>query len=265
MIPVQMIIVFYTFMRKRYILKICLLYFFCMWSSLLNAQSLGLNNSSPNASAILDATSTSQGILIPRMTTAQRNAIASPATGLLVYVTDKTTGFSYYDGTAWISMFSPTSYIIRKKTADESVCGGGGSCSQLTGTTLQNDDELVLPLQANQSYVIEGFLFMISASATPDCKIAFTVPAGATMILGFHANYGDNNTTLASDVLTTSGTASSMIPNAGAGKENPIFISGTVIMGATAGNLTLQWAQNTNNSNSTTIRANSYIKATLVQ
>jgi len=39
----------------------------------------------PANSAILDISSTEQGILIPRLTTAQRNAIPSPATGLLIY------------------------------------------------------------------------------------------------------------------------------------------------------------------------------------
>ena len=135
-----------------------------------------------------------------------------------------------------------------------------------TGTTLQDDDELTIPLQANQSYTVEGFLFMIASSNAPDCKIAFTIPAGSTMILGYHANYGDNNTNIASDILTTSGSASSSIPNNGAGKENPIFISGCVVTGASGGNLTLQWSQNSNNNaNSTTIRANSFLRAMLAQ
>src|SRR6185436_13219047 len=174
----------------------------------LFSQALGLNNSTPNASSIFDAVSTTKGMLLPRMTTAQRDAIATPATGLIVYVTDKTTGFSYYDGTKWVRLYSPSSAIIKRKTADEIVCGTGGSCAQATGTTLQNDDELVIALQANESYVIDGFLFMIASNSTPDCKIAFTVPAGATMTLGYHANSGDDNTNIGTDILTTSGAAS---------------------------------------------------------
>jgi hypothetical protein len=200
------------------------------------------------------------------MTSVQRDAISSPATGLLVYVTDKTTGFFYFDGTKWVNMYSPASTIIRRKTTDESVCGTGGSCSQTTGTNLQNDDELALPLQANQTYIIEGFLFMIASSNVPDMKIAMTLPAGASMTLGFHANYGDNNTNIASDILLSSGVAGTLIPNNGSGKENPVFISGSVVMGSTSGNLQLQWAQNTNSNGQTvTVRANSYIRAMLVQ
>jgi hypothetical protein len=61
---------------------------------------IGINNDSPDASSILDIESTSKGILIPRMTTTERNNIATPATGLQVYDTD-TKSFWYYDGTSW--------------------------------------------------------------------------------------------------------------------------------------------------------------------
>jgi len=46
---------------------------------------VGINNETPDASAALDITSTTAGILIPRMTQSQRDAVSSPATGLMVY------------------------------------------------------------------------------------------------------------------------------------------------------------------------------------
>src|SRR5438067_5161014 len=57
---------------------------------------LGIGTTTPSATAILDLTSTTKGALLPRMTTAQRNAISSPATGLLIYQTDGAAGFYYY-------------------------------------------------------------------------------------------------------------------------------------------------------------------------
>ncbi|MBP9879676.1 MAG: hypothetical protein WBP31_05725 [Chitinophagales bacterium] len=63
--------------------------------------SAGLGTTTPTASALLDMTSTSQGLLAPRMTKAQRDAIASPATGLLIFQTNSTPGFYYYTGTSW--------------------------------------------------------------------------------------------------------------------------------------------------------------------
>jgi len=53
---------------------------------------LSIGTTSPNASAITQIDSTTQGFLPPRMTNAQRTAIATPATGLLAYATDATEG-----------------------------------------------------------------------------------------------------------------------------------------------------------------------------
>lgn len=71
----------------------------------LSAQSVGINatGNSPDASAMLDVQSTTQGMLVPRMTSLQRSAINSPATGLLVYDID-TQSFWYYDGAVWTNL-----------------------------------------------------------------------------------------------------------------------------------------------------------------
>ncbi|MBT2622193.1 hypothetical protein [Chryseobacterium sp. ISL-6] len=50
---------------------------------------VGINTPNPDNSAALDIYSQNRGMLIPRLTTAQRNAIASPANSLLIYDTDK--------------------------------------------------------------------------------------------------------------------------------------------------------------------------------
>jgi hypothetical protein len=85
-------------------------------SASAQGQSINTTGAIAAPSAILDVTSTTQGVLVPRMTTAQRNAISSPATGLLIFQTDGTAGFYYYTGSAW------------------SAVGGGGS-SLPSGTT----------------------------------------------------------------------------------------------------------------------------------
>src|SRR5258708_6382735 len=71
--------------------------------SLSRAQSVAINadSSLPDPSAILDLKSGKKGLLVPRMTLAQRNAISVPAIGLLIYQTDNTPGFYCYDGAAW--------------------------------------------------------------------------------------------------------------------------------------------------------------------
>ncbi len=67
------------------------------------AQGVAINADSSKAdpSAILDLKSTIKGFLAPRMTLAQRNAIAVPAVGLLIYQTDNTPGFYCYTGASW--------------------------------------------------------------------------------------------------------------------------------------------------------------------
>jgi hypothetical protein len=59
--------------------------------------------SNANASAILELTSTTRGLLLPRMTSAQRDAIASPVAGLILYNTTDNL-VSFYNGTAWTNL-----------------------------------------------------------------------------------------------------------------------------------------------------------------
>ena len=62
---------------------------------------VGINIETPDASAALDITSTTGGLLVPRMTETQRDEITSAATGLMIYQTDGTAGFYYYNGSSW--------------------------------------------------------------------------------------------------------------------------------------------------------------------
>jgi hypothetical protein len=78
------------------------------------AQNVAINTdgSAADNSAILDVKSTTQGMLVPRMTAAQRTAISTPATGLLVYQTDGTTGFYFHNGSAWVSLNTTTDAAV---------------------------------------------------------------------------------------------------------------------------------------------------------
>ncbi|HZV69046.1 MAG TPA: tail fiber domain-containing protein [Saprospiraceae bacterium] len=84
-------------------LKYILLISVSLFSSTMYAQSVSISNngSLPHSSAMLDVQSTSKGILIPRMTLAQRNLVPAPAEGLMIYQTDNTPGLYIYIGTAW--------------------------------------------------------------------------------------------------------------------------------------------------------------------
>ena len=86
---------------------IALIMVFFAGSIFAQNQNVGINDngSSPNASAMLDVSSTTKGFLPPRMTTAQRNTITSPAEGLVIYNTEEKT-LNIFNGTAW-SLINP--------------------------------------------------------------------------------------------------------------------------------------------------------------
>lgn len=97
----------------------------------LNAQ-VGIGTTTPNASSALDITSNTGGLLVPRMTAAERTGIATPATGLLVYQTTATAGFYYYTGSAWISINALSLATGTLPTAN----GGTGSSASLSSGRL---------------------------------------------------------------------------------------------------------------------------------
>jgi hypothetical protein len=80
--------------------KIITLLLFIAAHKMAMAQAVGIGTTTPNASSQLDVTSTTKGILIPRMTDAEKNAIPSPVQGLMVFNTN-TNSFQYYSGVTW--------------------------------------------------------------------------------------------------------------------------------------------------------------------
>ena len=74
-----------------------------LFTALSYAQ-VGINIATPHTSSALDVTSTTGGLLVPRMTVVQRddiNSPSSPATGLMIYQTDGIAGFYFWNGSAW--------------------------------------------------------------------------------------------------------------------------------------------------------------------
>jgi len=111
--------------KKIVFLKIALL---CFALNNFNTQAqVGIGVSSPDASAQLEINSTTKGMLVPTMTTVQKNAIVSPATGLLVYDTTLNS-FAQYDGTTWINQNS----ISAETDATGNIYATGGVTDSAT-------------------------------------------------------------------------------------------------------------------------------------
>jgi hypothetical protein len=97
-------------------------------SSVFTFSQIGIGTTNINTASILDLASTSKGLLTPRMTTANRTAISSPAVGLLIYNTDEA-AFNTYNGTTWkdfttgYKTISASGDIFTDLTTDEVVTG----------------------------------------------------------------------------------------------------------------------------------------------
>jgi hypothetical protein len=90
----------------------CLLIAIMLISAPGHSQGVSINetNTTPDPSAMLDVQSNEKGVLVPRMTQAQRNAIANPAAGLLIYQTNQTPGFYFNAGTPALPNWQPVGY-----------------------------------------------------------------------------------------------------------------------------------------------------------
>ena len=151
---------------------------------------VGINTTGgdPNSSAMLDVESTSKGVLIPRMTKTQRDAISSPATGLLIYQTDNSEGFYFYTGTAWSKITSG---------AEASYTGGTGI--DVTGTTISNTGVTSFSAAGTGLTHNTSTSGAVTLDGTLDLDNGGT---GATTASGARTNLGA--TTLGSNLFTVS-------------------------------------------------------------
>jgi len=103
----------------------------------LKAQ-VGIGITTANSSAQLDITSTNKGLLVPRMTMAQRNLILTPATGLMIFQTDNTQGFYYFNGSAWVSGFGTAGAM--GPIGPQGVQGNNGSIGNTGADGVKGND-----------------------------------------------------------------------------------------------------------------------------
>jgi hypothetical protein len=86
--------------------KVCMITVFCfVINQTTHAQNVAINEigATGHSSAILDVSSTSKGVLFPRVTTIQRNSITTPAVGLIIYNLDIGC-YQYFDGNGWLDL-----------------------------------------------------------------------------------------------------------------------------------------------------------------
>ncbi|MBL4755713.1 MAG: hypothetical protein JKY52_19230, partial [Flavobacteriales bacterium] len=137
-------------------------------SNSLFAQNVGINGTgaAPDAKAMLDVASTTTGLLIPRMTQVQRDAIVTPTTSLLIYQTDVTPGYYYYDGAAWVRFFSGTASNDWTLSGNAGIAAGNfiGSTNSADLNFRTNNVER-MSIEANGDVIMDGTTFFVDESA----------------------------------------------------------------------------------------------------
>jgi len=136
--------------------------FFLLFMTLVATSQVGINTDTPDPSSILEIYSETQGLLTPRMTSAQRIAIASPATGLMVFDIDLNS-FQFYDGSDWTYLGDipyRENYKLVKDISDlsEELTAGGGTSYLLNTDYLYEISGTItfdFPINLNGAY-IEG-------------------------------------------------------------------------------------------------------------
>jgi len=145
------------------------------------------------------------------------------------------------DASTFYALINELRPLFVRKTADETVNNS---------TTLQNDDQLAVSVDANVTYWLSMRLIM-NSGVTPDFKMLFTFPAGLTMTL--HNMEPTPAISVPYDQTVTAAVS-------GTGADATIQVEGLVLVSSTAGILQLQWAQNTLNASNTIVRANSTMR-----
>ena len=134
---------------------------------------VGIGTTAPDTSSILDVVSTNQGILVPRLTTLQENAIVNPATGLLIYNTERKE-FRFNKGTtaspSWIKTSRNASVKYSNDASDTSVNVNSNSTirAPIISTIEWNDDTTLYTVNAatNTITVTETGRYRISINVS---------------------------------------------------------------------------------------------------
>ncbi|WP_412559815.1 hypothetical protein [Winogradskyella sp. MIT101101] len=143
-------------LNQKVIFTKCLIALFISFNSFAQ---VGIGTLTPDESSMLDVSSTSKGMLAPRMTSAQRIAISNPANGLLVFDTTENS-FYYYSSSQWVNLKSKTrdNYKLIKSVADlsEELTAGGGSKYLLSENTfyeINGTINLAYPIDINNAFI----------------------------------------------------------------------------------------------------------------
>ena len=123
-----------------------------LFSSIIIYGQVGIGTINPDQSSVLHIESSDAGLLIPRLTNAQKLSINSPATGLLIYQINDQDGFWYFDGANWLP-FDFTYNFNNGLNVTENTAQLGGT---LIKETIIDMDDFDLILESNSTATFPG-------------------------------------------------------------------------------------------------------------
>lgn len=147
--------------------------------------------------------------------------------------------------------FDEVTPLFVRKTSDETVNNSA---------VLQNDDALVLAVEASSTYIV-NLRVIVNSGTGPDWKMAFTVPAGAS---GSVQIFEGSTPSTAAAVLQGPFSLTATLAFSTVAADQILLVQGVLVVAGTAGNLQLTWAQNAATASNTTVKTNSYLWLTKV-
>lgn len=195
-------------------------------SNTIHAQSMGISNAAitPDPSSILEMRTTEKGILIPRMTTAERDNISSPATGLMLYNTI-TNQYNFYNGSAWVFWGSAAYLSATSGETLSTISTSDVVITDMTKTALEAGTYSVLfngQVNIPAADYTTGFS---TADAAADLNLIYN-DIMAIPVTGTHALTFGSGETLLPGVYDVAGAASiaGTLTLDGNNETNPLFI-----------------------------------------
>jgi len=163
----------------------------------LKAQvAVNTDGTNPDPSAMLDVKSTSRGMLVPRMTTVQRTAIAAPASGLLVF--DNTTqSFWFYSAGSWVELTDQGSLQWTPNGSNISYSAGNvgiGDATPAATLTVGNGDKFqVSGTQGDVTFTDDEASIQFPATTNPNSPMMYMFSAGTQnadrMVIGHSPSF----------------------------------------------------------------------------